>query len=210
MTDLIIPKVDHKVMPFPTLQQTQPVIRRAASKKDTFELSLSEREINFEIEKLGVKFDNHFLQEVTPQKKADILTGLIISKDAGLKLPKIIEFENSYSGYFDPKHPKIIRMDSNYPDLIGVVVQETVHKNYITPFNKLFVLTEEFQKEGLEKIRKNWKIIKNELGENALDNIFNFVGITGKKLLVENKTWYNFSHEIKKLYYDFKGPKLRF
>ncbi len=159
--------------------------------------------------KLRIKFKYRFEGNPTIQQKIDILSGLFISKKAGLKLPKIIQLDTTNNSHFEAVHPKTIRLGLGQKNLSNVIVHETIHKNHLSLFNFLFRFRERFFNEDSQLISQSKSKIGNELRAHAYDDFTEFVACTGEKLLCENKKWDDLNPIIKEVYKYFKGPKLR-
>ena len=198
-----------KIIPSVTSHKVQNIIENnsVALPLGNFQYAQSNDNVDAKIKSLGVTFKNTTKQQLTTLKKGDILAGLILSKNAGLKLPEVIEIEDTNNGHYSLLHPKTIRLDSNYEDLILATVHETLHKNHLSPFNFLFKIPDaDFSKD---LIYKHTRSIASDLRRHAFDNIYEFVACTGEKLIMEEKNWSDLNPIIKKLYNRFKGPKLK-
>lgn len=178
-----------------------------ASMPDHFEYSVSNDDVDAKIKELGVIFKNPTKQQLTLSKKSDTLYGLTLSKNAGLKLPEVIEIEDTNNGHFSFWHPKTIYFDSNYEDLVLATVHETLHKNHLSLVNFFWRIPDIDCAQQL--INKYKKSIGSELRDHAFDNMYEFVACAGEKLIIEHKNWSDLNPVIKKLYDCFKGPALK-
>lgn len=178
-----------------------------ASTPDCFEYAVSNGDVDSKIKELGVVFKNQTKQQLTLSKKSDILKGLILLQKADLKLPKIIELEDTNNGRYSFWHPKTIYFDSNFEDLILATVHEALHKNHLSLVNFFWRIPDIDCAQKL--IEKHKKSIGSELRDHAFDNMYEFVACAGEKLILEEKNWSDLSPIIKTLYDCFKGPKLK-
>lgn len=178
------------------------------SPPDYFQYAISDDNVDTQLKDLGVVFKNKTTQQLTVPKKLDILDGLILSQNAGLKLPKVIEIEeDTYNGHFNSLHPRKISFDASLENLSLVTVHETLHKNHMTNFNLFFRMPDvDYAKQLIDRYRV---AMGSELRYHAFDNIFEFVACVGEKLITEQKNWSDLDPIISKLYDYFKGPILK-
>jgi hypothetical protein len=162
---------------------------------------------------IGVHLRNKTGEKIAPERKFNILQGLMVSKKAGMELPKTVILENLTDelGYFLQSRPKIITIDPNRDKLCKTAIHETAHKNdaaanivsKLPIVNALSLITDKL----IPLFNKN--LITKEVRNYAVTDRDEFIACTVEKLLSEQKSWSDLDPKIKKLYNLFLGPKIK-